>query len=151
MSFSFFWVILFTSFCSRMLYSHVVSCLVLNLAMGYAIVCLGDVSIDCSANSGPYFNFSFACWHSITITYSSAFSSSGVATSTGLQLKYSVVFKLLPAICCIAISKCAFRSNQRGIFAVYCLFHQYCLQRFYCLLICIQIYFLSVKITFEFF
>ena len=73
------------------------------------------------------FMFNSARSERMLITYCSSYTSSVAASSTGFLLKKSVNFKLLPAICGIAISKCASRSNHLVSLALYCRLHRFIL------------------------
>ena len=72
-----------------------------------------------------YFDYNLACPSRIFITCCSLHTFSVEAPSTGRLLRKSVSFRLLPAIFCIAMSKCASRPKQLVNLALYCLLHQF--------------------------
>ena len=97
------------------------------IAFVSSVLFLSGAFRDSSTNKEPYFTFNSACSERMLIRYCSSYTSSVVASSTGFLLKKSVNFKLLPAMCCIAISKCASRSNHLVSLALYCRLHRFLL------------------------
>ena len=115
--------------CSRFGYCQMFFCILICYQFLFRLfyfreVCFGAFR-DCSTNSDPYLIFNSACSEMMLITYCSSFTSSVVAFSTGFLLKISVYFRLLPVMCCIAISKCTSRSNHLVSLALYCRLHQF--------------------------
>ena len=87
------------------------------------VILLFNFCCDWLVENLQFFEFTSACSVRIYITYCSSYMFLVVAPSTGFRLKKLVKFKLLPAMCCIEMTKCANRSNHLVRLALYCLFY----------------------------
>ena len=100
------------SFCLRLLFSNVLLYFDwLSLFVSFLLF-LSGAFLDWSMNSDPYLMFVLACSERMLITYFLSYTFSVVAFLSGFLLIKSISFRLLPAMCCIATSKCASRSNH---------------------------------------
>ena len=112
---------LFTS----QLFSNVLLCFDwFSLFVSFVLVLAGAL-FDWSTTSESYLMFNSPCPERMLITCCSSYRSSVTAFSTGFLVRKLVNFKLLPAMCCIALSKCASRSNHLVSLALYCPLHRF--------------------------
>ena len=113
------------NFSSRFGYSRMFYCFDwLSLFVSLVLFLFGAFC-DWSTKNGPYLMFNSACSGRKLITYCSSYTSSVVAFFTGFLLRMSVNFRVLPAISCIALSKCASRPNHLVSLALYCRLHRF--------------------------